>query len=107
MDECDSDGTEGFLEDSDDEHPDNSMTESFLKKGSPSAVTFSSAVYRKGYKGQLTRTRVVSKSKMSNLDKFCKILGSEVEGLTMISKYNHFNAGMSCNNSHIFSVLTN
>jgi hypothetical protein len=97
MDEYDSDETEGFLD------LDDSMIESFVTKVSP--VSYSSANYWKGYKGQLIRTRVGSKSKMTNLEKFCKILGSDVEGLMMISKYRHFNAGMSY--SHIFSVLTN
>ncbi|NBQ47949.1 MAG: hypothetical protein EBU33_05785 [Sphingobacteriia bacterium] len=64
-DESDSDGPEGFVTDSDEE-ADINMTEqeayeSTKEAGTPSAISYSSVEYRKGYKGQLTATRPKSK----------------------------------------------
>jgi hypothetical protein len=92
-DESDSDGDEGVLEDTDEEQDNSAEQNSFLQ-GTPSSVTFSSTAYRKGFKGQLTRTRVAPKVNVSSVDKLNKILGSEVEGRAIVTKYNYFNAGM-------------
>lgn len=93
-DESDSDGTEGILEDMDEEEDKSVNEQSSPAQGTLSAVSYSSAGYRKGYKGQLTATRLASNSKTSNLEKFYKIVGSEVEGRRLITRYGYFNAGI-------------
>ena len=69
--DSDSNSIEGFLEDVDEEE-DKSVIEHSLSpsQGTLSAVSYSSVGYRKGYKGQLTATRLASNYKTPKLEMF-------------------------------------